>query len=438
MKVKFHWCLATLLTWPCTTVAQSAEDWKQAMGLGFLRTIYPDFFDFSNVRGHIFEGIDSSHPAFANQPPIAVGDDKVSVHGQQVYGIVFGKHGILEDGEGYYTNYQRDYYGHSIGPRWALNRDLVLTQGIDFQVSAWGHDYTANYNDRSKELDRIVASMSMTVIQSVGNSSSELLRPEALASNVIGVGCVFHYGNERNSDDRPCNIAGRLPATYGVVKPDLVSYGDGITTTFLFGRYKKFGGTSSATAIVGGTAGVAIGLAKNGFFRSVPPTVRVIPELVKALLINTADQYDFQSEMDVFSRPSQGWGIPSIKNIVAARDSVILFPDKGLPNYKTSIYLDATVELKITSVCLAKPSQSSAADLIVTSPGGDMFLGNYGLFQSPYSLPEGTHDLRNATENVFLLDASAGFWSIHLKNPKAQNCAIIASRSSKPRIRIPF
>lgn len=47
-------------------------------------------------------------------------------------------------------------------------------------------------------------------------------------------------------------------------------------------------------------------------------------------------------------------------------------------------------------------------------------------------------EARIATENLFLLDVSAGFWSIHPKNPEAQPYAITASRSSKARIRIPF
>src|SRR5690606_34637519 len=144
------------------------------------------------------------------------------------------------------------------------------------------------------------------ILQSQSNTGTTESRPESWAKNVVSVGAVFHRNTLARDDDCWCLGASIGPAADGRIKPDLCHFGDAVTTSSRASDAAfttNFSGTSAATPITAGYFGLMFQMWHEGFFPGFGQAESVFrsrPHMTtaKALMINTARQYEFQGQTD--------------------------------------------------------------------------------------------------------------------------------------------
>lgn len=401
------------------------------------------------IRGHVLEGITPTHPDFAANDhrlaPVGIDAIETDAHGHNTYGIVFGSgagnptaRGLLPDAQGLFTNKQA-VMGGPAGGRASLVARLIGEHRVMFQTASWGNDYTKAYGARSAELDALILRYDLPITQSQANMGSQFSRAQAWSKNVISVGALKHYGTVDPEDDRWLQGGSIGPAADGRIKPDLVAYFDGITTTAQSGYTDQFGGTSGATPIVAGYVGLTIELWTNGVLGN--PVVPAAPgediasyrfknrphaTTTKALLIHSAKQYAFSGEAHDRTRVHQGWGFPDVAGLYARRQNLLVVDEgdvltnlsrreyafevpEGAPDFRaTLVYADkeATVTATVHRV--------NNLDLKVTAPDGAVYFGNVGLKANMHSTPGGAPNRLDTVENVFVPSPRAGTWRVEV------------------------
>ena len=427
------------------------------------------------IRGHVLEGIDPSHPEFAANSyrglPIGVGDSTPSPHGQKTFGVLFGSgwidsraRGILPDAQGLFTEFltgvNPEYDGGAIGNRKKLVSHLIADHQIVFQTASWGYRRSKNYTARSAEIDQLIFELDLPIIQSQGNFGNTEGRPQAWAKNVISVGAAFHGNNADPSDDAWRHHASIGPSQDGRIKPDLYAYNEGVYTTTLNGGYtESFGGTSAATPIVAGYAGMIVQMWTDGIFSNPIDKNKSRFEnrphftTTKALLIHSAKQKGFAGPNDDMTRTHQGWGFPDVKRLYGLRNDILVVNETNpLRGFETKTYqyrvIESKSEFRVTMTYADPPAAVISAvqrvndlDLKVTSPEGHVFWGNHGLLEGPYSASGGSANKVDTVENIIVKDPAPGIWTVevqaaeinvdaHLETPELDaDYALVASSS---------
>jgi serine protease AprX len=393
------------------------------------------------IRGHVIEGIYADHPAFkANgnrEAPIAIDDAEPDGHGMNTFGEIFGNdparpdaRGIIPDAQGLYTN--RNAFVDGDASRYDLVKKLMATQRVMFQTASWGHAQTLEYTSQSADIDRLIFDLDLPITQSQSNMGSRMSRPQAWAKNIISVGALEHHETVNPEDDTWQQTASIGPAKDGRIKPDLAAYYDGILTTDGPDGYtEEFGGTSGATPIVAGYVGLSIEMWTNGIFGNTLPAPksdrfanRPHATTTKALLINSAKQYSFDSAVHDRTRVHQGWGFPNMQNLFERRTKTLVVNETDvLKNLASKTYTVNVArgqdEFKATLV-YADPApavltgQQLVNDLTlkVTAPDGTVYWGNVGLLEGMYSKSGGTANKIDNVENVFVNAPAAGAWTV--------------------------
>jgi hypothetical protein len=126
----------------------------------------------------------------------------------------------------------------------------------------------------------------------------------------------------------------------------------------------------------------------------------------------------------------QGWGRPNARIAhERAAASFIIDEEVVLELGDFSIY-DVDVasgqdELKVTMVYPDPPGTTSASlhrindlNLMVTSPSGTVYHGNWGLTEDNYSAPGGEPNGVDTVENVFVENPEAGVWQVEISAPE--------------------
>ncbi len=402
------------------------------------------------VRGEVMDGgVEDTHMDFDGI--LLHGTHDVISHGTSTYGIVFGNGDRDGDGSKKATGHlpcaQGMFYDYdNLGDRFAETQELKSAPYLaSFQSNSWGHSLTPDYGSYSQGMDDIIWRLDIAIFQSQSNNGNQQSRPEAWAKNIVSVGGVYHYDTLTTADDCWCNGASIGPAADGRLKPDVSYWYDQIYTTTTGNTYTSgFNGTSSATPITAGVAGLMIEMWSNNTWGTDPQGNTVFERqphaaTIKALMINNAQQYTFTGTGSDLTRVHQGWGRPSAKVAKqrAARSFVI---DQTVPlKLGESGGYDVTVapgetELKVTMVYPDPPGTSSAAlhrindlDLTVTSPTGVVYHGNYGLDAGNYSLPGGARDTKNTVENVFVQNPAEGNWRVEINAAEINQDAYLAT-----------
>ncbi|NRA97489.1 MAG: S8 family serine peptidase, partial [Planctomycetes bacterium] len=267
-------------------------------------------------------------------------------------------------------------------------------------------------------------------LQSQSNTGTTASRPEAWAKNVISVGGISHYNTLFDGDDA-WTTASIGPAADGRMKPNVAAFYDAIyTTTSGAGYTSSFGGTSGATPIVAGCVGLIHEMWHAGIFgNATGATVfdsRPSDTLVRALLFASATPWDFTGGAHNRARTRQGWGRPDLEKLHAHRD-VIHWVDESdlLVNLQTStrwVTVQAgRPELRVALVW-ADPAGTTSAnlhrvndlDLVITSPTGVVYHGNWGLDGGVWSAAGGARDTINTEECVAVPWPAAGTWEIRV------------------------
>lgn len=398
------------------------------------------------IRGHVLEGITPDHPDFAansyRQAPIGIDNTDSSWHGHNTYGIIFGSgagradaRGLLPNAQGYFTNYNAIYSGNgrSTGSRFELVQRLQSDHRIVFETASWGYARTTDYDARSLEMDDIIFHLDIPITQSQSNAGARPSRPQAWAKNIISVGALRHLDNDNPKDDT-WRAGGSIgPATDGRIKPDLSAFFDKTLTTNPTGYNENFGGTSGATPTVAGFVGLTIELWTDGIFGNtlaVPQGDRFDNRphftTVKALLINSARQWQFAGATHDRTRVHQGWGFPDIDRLFQNRQNMLVVDETDLlelgdiRSYQVTV-AENTPELKATMIFADPPGSVSAGinrvnnlDLKITSPDGQVYWGNFGLLENMYSRAGGVANTIDPVENVFVQNPLAGTWTIEV------------------------
>jgi serine protease AprX len=356
-------------------------------------------------------------------------------HGTPTTGIVFGDgtanptaRGFMPLGQPIFADYEtlaNNRYEHT-----AELRTRAVPGGVAVELVGLGshHQYTAV----SAELDRIVFELDFLIFNSQSNAGTRDSRPEAWAKNVVSIGGVNHYNTLDTADDRWAGGGSIGPASDGRIKPDLAHFWDETIAPAQGGGYTEFGGTSGATPITAGAAGLMMQMWSAGLFGNPASGATVFENrphfsTAKALLINTATQWNFSGETADLTRVHQGWGRVDLERLYGLRNSLFIINETDvLTQSQARTYQLAvaagTPELRATLTWADPPALPSAGvhrvndlTLKVTAPDGTITFGNNGLLASTFSTPGGTANSIDTVENVFVANPAVGTWTIEVR-----------------------
>jgi serine protease AprX len=391
----------------------------------------------AGIRAEVMDGnVLETHGDFASRPLIIHGMNRTGdrFHGTATTGIVFGDgagnpmgRGVLSSGQGIFASYE------GLADRYAHTAELLAAPYFaSFQSNSWGGARTTEYTNVSAEMDRILFDHDILIFQSQSNAGSRQSRPEAWAKNVVSIGAFNHKNTLAPGDDRWEGTASIGPAADGRIKPDLAHFYDATFAPSSSGSYDDFGGTSGATPITAGHAGIFLEMWADGLFTDPGPGTTVFekrPHMTtsKAMLINSAWRYAFANETADMNRHHQGWGRVDLKKLYELREKFYIVNETDVLSPLASTRHQVTVasnepELRITLVYADPPGTPAATHtrvndltLHVTSPSGVEYFGNNGLRQSNVSTPGGSPDTLDTVENVFLVAPEAGTWTIEIR-----------------------
>jgi serine protease AprX len=407
---------------------------REVSGADFLEGVAG--FTGQGVRGEVMDGnVFEGHLDFQSRPLLFHGPrgNAERLHGTATTGILFGDgrgdgkgRGLLPSAQGIFASYTtlEDRHAHTA----AL---LAEPYRAVFQSNSWGGPRTRAYSNVSADLDKVLFDHDLLVVQSQSNAGTADSRPEAWAKNVLSVGGVYHYDTADHGDDRWARGASIGPAADGRIKPDLAHFYDATFAPAYTGGYADFGGTSGATPITAGYAGLALQMWDAGLFGPTRPgdtafARRPHAATVKALLINTARAYPFAGRADDLARTHQGWGLADARRLYELRGRVIVVDETDVlgAGARTIHRVDvaaSTPALRATltwsdppGVPLAARARVNDLDLRVVSPSGVVYLGNAGLRDGNRSSTDGTPDPIDTVENVWLEAPEPGTWRVEV------------------------
>ena len=400
-------------------------------------------FNGVGVRGEVMDccGHYPNHPEFQANNPIAGmpgmithGGVSAGTHGTSCAGINFAhgvsptRRGLMPWAQGIMANSKGG------GARYTHTAELVnpnLNYRAVYQTNSWGDNRTANYTSKSFELDDIIFINDIIICQSQSNAGTTQSRPQAWAKNIVAVGGVKHKNTLTRNDDQ-WTFGGSIgPAADGRIKPDLTHFYDSVTTTSSSTGYtNSFGGTSCATPITSGHFGLFFQMWHNGVFGN--PTGATVFDsrphstTAKAMVINTANSYNFSGLNHDLTRTHQGWGTADLQRMYDDRNKMLIVDETDvLDPFETTTYNVAVSagepELKVTMVYLDRPGTVSAAqhrqndlDVKVTSPSGTTYWGNAGLLEGNWSIAGSSANTKDTVENVFIDGPEAGTWTVEV------------------------
>ena len=429
----------------CVDVWRAPEDdmdlAREISGANFLETV--EGYRGQGVRGEVMDGgVRATHVDFRARPPVFHTSNSTSTgHGTSTYGQVFGDGTGSASARGLLP-FAQGIFARQVSNRYAHTGELVDPARIYravFQSNSWGSGLTTQYTTTSAAMDDILFDHDILILQSQSNTGTRDSRPQAWAKNILSVGGIRHRNTLGKSDDAWGGGASIGPAADGRIKPDLAHFYDSIRTTSDASDTSytsSFGGTSGATPIVAGYAGLLFQMWADGVFAGGTGQARDVfasrPHMstAKALLINSAAQYPFTGPTHDLTRVHQGWGFPDVRNLydlarthnfrlpVLVDESAILRP---FETHGYSVNLLAPAPLRATLVYADPMGSPSAArarindlSLRVTSPSGAVYWGNNGLLDGVWSTPGGVSNKIDTVENVFVQSAASGTWKIEV------------------------
>lgn len=392
------------------------------------------------VRGEALDsGLDVSHRAFQHRPPLLHGLNTPPQqwgHGTAVFGTNFSDgdgnpaaRGLVPDAQGLFAAVP------NLVNRYTHTAELLAAPYFAvYQTNSWGRGLTQDYTTFTREIDDIAFIYDFLMLQAQANDGSRWSDHFAWAKNVISVGGIIHFNNANRGDDRWDGAGSIGPARDGRIKPDLAYWYDNILTTWPGNQFNpNFGGTSAATPETAGHCGLMFQMWADGAFGNpVDPHGTVFdnrPRLAtaRALMINSAQPYDFSGREHDLSRYHQGWGTANVRNLYDARQRMFVIDETDvLANLDRRRY-ELTVPpntpaLKATLVYTDPPGTTNAdlhrindLSLRVISPSGVMYWGNNGLRDANESAPGGQADVLDPVENVWIADPEPGRWTIVIR-----------------------
>ncbi len=351
-----------------------------------------------------------------------------------------------------------------------LTRDAVR-HGAKIGSNSWGNDVTGEYDTDCAQFDELVrdadagtAGYQPYILEfSAGNSGpgSMTIGSPACAKNVIATGAsqnipgtlAMTYGLYADGPDTMADFSSRGPCADGRIKPDLVAPGSWIASaasssapdeasiawTAIDDLYVYMGGTSMAGPHAAGAAAVFVQFYQITHTNAIPS-----PALVKAALINSADELD-QSNGGPGPVPNndEGWGRINLVNLITTNytaapryyqylDQTVLLTNSQV--YTQHIFVQgADQPLKITMDYTdvpgfpgALPALVNDLDLEVVGPDGTLYRGNqFGAGESVPNPP--SSDKLNNVEGVYISQPVPGDYLVRVRASKVVQDALTSS-----------
>ncbi|MGH7971733.1 MAG: S8 family serine peptidase, partial [Limisphaerales bacterium] len=321
-----------------------------------------------------------------------------------------------------------------------LTRDAVK-HGAHIGSNSWGNDVQGEYDTDASQFDELVRDADSTspgdqpyiLVFSAGNAgpNSATLDSPASGKNVIAVGAcenvpgtlALTYGLYADGADTMADFSSRGPCEDGRIKPDLVAPGTWIASlassaapneaaiawTAIDNYYVYMGGTSMSGPHAAGAAACFV-----QFYRAFHTNATPSPALVKAALINSADELAIDTSgagsdpTDPFGlgglggasggpgpipNNDEGWGRLSLTNIIqtnfATTSRYYQYVDQSVLLTNGQVHIEHTLikssdePLKITLAYTDVPGFQGAIpalvndlDLEVIGPDGTLYRGN--------------------------------------------------------------
>jgi len=337
----------------------------------------------------------------------------------------------------------------------------AAANGAVVMSNSWGGDETGEYNLFSQTVDGLVRIHGISVLLGAGNNyrgrDESQLYPSissiAANKNGIAVGAYLHHDDTDPSNDEWGAWYGLGPPNYGTtdgrLKPDFVAPFDYVYVADIAGPagynpdgdyFSGFGGTSAATPITAGGLAILYEAYIANHFGNNPAGSTPSPSMMKALVAATSRQMidpATNAWLPNANRTKTGWGeIDLISALEAAGGGPLVdesdvdgFSSNTDPDYRWTVQSDGRGPLRVVLSWTDPEGWLGAAralvndlDLLLTSPSGVEYKGNYGLLPhednpdgSPWSLPGGSFDRVNNMEAVFVHVPEAGTWTIRVK-----------------------
>ncbi len=412
---------------------------REYSGANYVETIAG--YTGAGVRAEVFDsGFNVTHVDFQHDPLIEHTVVGSASHGAATSGIIFGDGTGNAAARGLMPNAQGIVAAYTAVPIAGMSRyDLtgeLLTAPYEavFQTSSVGSPRVTNYTNLSADSDTMLFDFDLLHCQSQSNSGTRDSRPQAWAKNMVSVGGFDHH-NTLTPDDDSWDDGGASigPAPDGRIKPDLSHFYDSTltVTTGSTTSYGNFGGTSGATPITCGLHGLFFQMWSDGIFGNATPGSTVFdnrPHLTtgKAMMINTAWQYEFVGAADDMSRFQQGWGRGDLQRLYDNRDDFFIVDETDvLQNLEKNVYAltvsPSQPELRVTMTFLDPAGNPAATlhtindlNLRVTSPSGEIYWGNVGLTDGNFSRAGGVANTLDTVENVWIENPTPGTWIVEV------------------------
>ena len=413
---------------------------------GDTNTMHPDLF--GRVTGFTF------------YPPLTDGSDGYG-HGTHCAGIVAGNaatgetdpdsgqfYGLgVASGASLYIEriFDADANEVNFTNNETLTHDAVR-HGAKIGSNSWGNDVSGEYDTDCAQFDELVRDADAGTAGdqpyieefSAGNAgpNTETIGSPAGAKNVIATGASENvpgtlaetYGLYADGADTMCDFSSRGPCEDGRIKPDLVAPGSWIASaassaapdeasiawSVIDDYYVYMGGTSMSGPHAAGAAAVFA-----QFYKSTHTNTMPSPALVKAALINSADELDeANGGPGPVPNNDEGWGRINLENIVVTNvnsaplfyqylDQTVLLTNSQV--YSQHIFVQAADQpLKVTLAYTdvpgfpgAIPALVNDLDLELVAPDGTLYRGNQ--FGDGESTPNATSpDKLNNVEGIYL------------------------------------
>lgn len=415
---------------------------RNVMGADYLESVAG--YSGQGVRAEVMDaGIDDTHADWAT-PPLMHTTAVSAAHGTCTYGINFASgastaggqsRGVIPDATGIFA----EYFNYT--SRHAHTAELVnpgLPYRAVFQTNSWGGGRTFFYNSDSQEMDDMIFLNDISILQSQSNAGNQDSRGQAWAKNVISVGGIRH-GNNTNDGDDNWSFGGSIgPADDGRIKPDIAAYYDSVWTSDADpGGYSSgddtqgFNGTSAATPIVAGYLGLIYQMWSEGEFGNPAGAGDVFDNrphntTAKALLLNSAKQWNFSGAGHDLTRVHQGWGKPDVARAYNNGGATFVIDESEVLGDMESALWNVDVpsgsdEFRATLV-YSDPAGTTSSNLHrindlslkVTDPGGNVYWGNNGLNTATTSSIGGSSNTIDTVEQVIVNPPLVGIWTVEV------------------------
>lgn len=313
--------------------------------------------------------------------------------------------------------------------------DTVTTTGVNgvrgfVSNNSWGSGDNGNaYDSFAAQYDGFVQDASILgaiepvcLVFSAGNAAGNGLTRPKMAKNIIAVGNseslrpeLSTSANNGNNIDDLNELSSRGPAADGRIKPDVVAPGTVVTgaragsgsmfTGNIDAHVSYASGTSHAAPQVAGAAALF-----TQYWKNQNGGVNPSPALVKAAIINTAQDMNGANSGAATPNGGEGWGRVNLKNMFNTGvrmkyiDQSVKFSGAGESNSFAGSVEKSDKPFRVSLVWtdppgVADPSLVNNLDLTVTV-GGVAYKGN--VFNNGNSATGGNYDTVNNVENVFL------------------------------------